>query len=263
MIDSIKCDLSRDFTNLKIYPFSDWHIGDSLCDRGIIDERINIVKNEPNSYCVINGDMLNWASKTSVSDIYGERLKPMEQLGVLETLLDPIKDKILFMTAGNHEGRAYRTEGIELLAITAKELGISNVYRPIGATLFVRFGEDIRKEPDNVNYRRILYTLYVLHGSGGGRKEGAKANRLAEMASIVNADIFVHSHTHMPMILRGARFNVNTCNSTVIKEEMLFVNTGATLDYGGYGQTYEFKPSSKATPVIHLDGKKKRFYATL
>ena len=44
---------------------------------------------------------------------------------------------------------------------------------PIGAT-FVRFGEDIRKEPDNVNYRRILYTLYVLHGSGGGRKKVQK-----------------------------------------------------------------------------------------
>ena len=40
------------------------------------------------------------------------------------------------------------------------------------------------------------------------------------MASIVNADIFVHSHTHNDF---GARFNVNTCNSTVIKEEMLFV----------------------------------------
>ena len=51
--------------------------------------------------------MLNWASKTSVSDIYGERLKPMEQLGVLETLLDPIKDKNIIYDSRQSRRRAY------------------------------------------------------------------------------------------------------------------------------------------------------------
>ena len=32
----------------------------------------------------------------------------------------------------------------------------------------------------------------------------AKAIRLADMASIVDADIYIHSHTHLPMIMKQA-----------------------------------------------------------
>lgn len=36
----------------------------------------------------------------------------------------------------------------------------------------------------------------------------------------------------------------------------LFVNTAAALNYGGYGDCQNFKPSAKENPVIYLDGKK-------
>jgi antirestriction protein ArdC len=45
--------------------------------------------------------------------------------------------------------------------------------------------------------------------------------------------------------------------------DKLFVNTGATLNYGGYGEAFEFKPASKDTPIIYLDGTKKRMKAEL
>jgi hypothetical protein len=43
----------------------------------------------------------------------------------------------------------------------------------------------------------------------------------------------------------------------------LFVNTAANLNYGGYGEAQEFKPSSKDTPIIYLGGRKKSFEARL
>lgn len=45
--------------------------------------------------------------------------------------------------------------------------------------------------------------------------------------------------------------------------DKLFVNTAATLNYGGYGQTLEFKPVSKDNPIIRLSGVKKEFTARL
>lgn len=107
------------------------------------------------------------------------------------------------------------------------------------------------------------YSIYATHGSGGGRKEGAKAIRLADMAAIVDADIYVHSHTHLPMIMKQAFYRTSPSNCSIAKVSKLFVNTGATLDYGGYGQAQEFKPSSHETPVIHLEASHKRMSATL
>ena len=52
-------------------------------------------------------------------------------------------------------------------------------------------------------------------------------------------------------------------NCTVKKVDKLFVNTAAKLDYGGYGQTFEFKPSSTADVVIYLSGTHKEFSANL
>jgi len=45
--------------------------------------------------------------------------------------------------------------------------------------------------------------------------------------------------------------------------DKLFINTAANLNYGGYGEAGEFKPSSKETPIIYLSGKQKKFTAKL
>jgi hypothetical protein len=103
----------------------------------------------------------------------------------------------------------------------------------------------------------------MLHGSGGGRKEGAKAIRLADMASIVDADIYIHNHTHLPMVMKQAFFRTDIPNSTFGIVDKLFVNGAANLNYGGYGEAQEFKPSSKESPVIHLSGTKKYMSAKL
>lgn len=123
--------------------------------------------------------------------------------------------------------------------------------------IFVRLGwNEARK-------RKQWYTIYVNHGSGGGRKEGAKAIRLADMASIIDADIYIHSHTHLPMIMKQGFYRVDTSNSNANCVTKLFVNTSSALDYGGYGETFEYKPNSKDTPIIYLDGTKKKADARL
>jgi hypothetical protein len=65
------------------------------------------------------------------------------------------------------------------------------------------------------------------------------------------------------MVMKQAFYRVDTSNSTATCVDKLFVNTAACLDYGGYGETYEFKPASKDTPVIYLSGINKQFSAKL
>lgn len=190
----------------------------------------------------------------------------MEQLRYATEMFEPIKDKILCITHGNHENRTYKKEGINLSCLMANQLGLADRYTPTSAVLFIRFGKvsSNRKESNGSgNVRKICYTLYVLHGSGGGRKEGAKAIRLADMASIIDTDIYIHSHTHLPMIMKQGFHRIDVRNNTIAKVDKLFVNTAANLKYGGYGEAGEFKPASMETPIIFLDGTHKDFKAKL
>ena len=262
----IKADLPRDITELEIHLFADEHIGDAHCDIERLMSRIEYVAKTPNAYCILNGDILDNATKTSIGDIYTQEFNPMEQLKRAVELFTPIKDKILCITHGNHENRTYKKEGINLSYLIARQLGLDDKYTPTSAVIFVRFGRlsDGHKENNGSgNVRRACYTIYSLHGSGGGRKEGAKAIRLADMASIIDCDIYVHSHTHLPMIMKQGFHRVDSRNSTVANVTKLFVNTSANLNYGGYGEAGEFKPSSKDTPVIYLSGTRKDFQARL
>ena len=263
---SVKIELSRELKELEIVPLADLHIGDKLSDIQLIKERVEYVRANENVYCLLNGDILNNSTKTSVGDVYSETLTPMEQLTEAVKLFEPIKDKILCVTNGNHEARTWKNDGIDLMAILCKQLGIEERYCKESALVFLRFGKESRgmhETNGSGKVRRITYILFVTHGSGGGRKEGAKAIRLADMASIVDADIYIHSHTHLPMTMKQAFYRTDVRNSTVSLVDKLFINTSACLNYGGYGEAYEFKPASKDTPHIYLSGIKKRFKAKL
>lgn len=83
------------------------------------------------------------------------------------------------------------------------------------------------------------------------------------MAAIVDADVYIHSHTHLPMVMKQSFFRADSSNCQAKQVPKLFVNTGAAMGYGGYGQAQEFKPSAISTPTIHLDAKHKRMSATL
>ena len=257
----IKVTLPRNLKNIEIRIFADLHIGDKHCATEAIAKEIEYVRNTPNCYAILNGDILNNATKTSVSDSYAELLSPMEQLTMFVKLFEPIKDKILVITQGNHENRTYIKEGVDLTQVVAQQLGLIDRYSKTGAVLFLKVGE--RKLPTGNKCVPIVYSFYIIHGSGGGRKEGAKAIRLADMASIVDVDIYIHGHTHLPMVLREGFFRTDHSNSTVKYVDKLFVNGSARLVYGGYGESFEFKPASLVCPTLYLSGTEKFAYASL
>lgn len=265
-IQSVSISLDRGITDLVIHTGADWHVGDMFCREKEIDQMLREVQTHDNHYLILDGDLANNATKSSVSDGYAEKLTPQQQLERIEQKLEPVKDKILLWVPGNHEYRTYKESGIDISKVAAMQLGILDRYCATGGLLFLRFGQETKGRPESNGsgkVRQICYTIYANHGSGGGRKEGAKAVRLADMASIVDADIYIHAHTHLPMIMKEAFYRTDARNSTYAKVDKLFVNTASSLDYGGYGEMYEFKPSSRTSPVLSLSGTHKEFNATL
>lgn len=260
----IKNNLPQELSKIEIEIFSDLHLGSRKCDYKEIQNRIERVKNNEHVYAIILGDVLNNSTKTSVGDVYEEELTPMQQIQKATMLFAPIKDKILGVCSGNHERRSYKTDGVDLLYFLCAELGISDKYDYCACLLFIRFGTNPKRGDKEQNQRQMCYTLYMTHGDGqGGRTVGGKANGLQRRGQIVDADIVVTGHTHAPLSFRDSCFKIDYQNSSVTIKEQLFVNASATLNYEEYAELYGMKPSSKQSPVILLNGRKKEVVVTL
>lgn len=252
--------LSEDFETLQILPLADFHIGDVHSDGKKIMEWIDYIKRTPNCFALINGDIFDCAIRNSIGDVYSAALNPMAQLEQGVKLFGEISERLLCCTGGNHEHRIYKDTGIDVASLMCSQLGKPEIYSPTSALLFIRFGKQSKRRDE----RPVAYSLYQLHGNGGGRQESSKIGRLMELASVVDADIYVHSHTHTPAIVKNSYYRVCLQNNSVQKVDRLFVNTSSTLDYAGsYGETKGLKPTSIETPMIILDGKRHHAQAIL
>lgn len=256
----VVCDMSNvdNYDVLEIVPLADIHLGDPETQMSIITTEIEKIKSKPNRYCILAGDLMNTAIKTSISDTYGETLSPQQQLDKCIELFEPIKDKILCIVTGNHEERISKLAGVNMIRVFAKQLGLEAVYSDTSVVCFVRFGENKRHKK-----RSHVYSIYVNHGSGGGRKAGSKISRLEDYSRIVCCDAYVVGHTHFPATFKTCTYVTNNGNMTLSKIEQTFVNTAACLEYGGYGDRQGYTPASNAYPVLQLHAKEKRIGVTL
>ena len=70
----ININLGKDLKKIRIIPISDIHIGDKLSDYKLLKEVLQTIKDEPDVYTILNGDLCNTALKNSKSDVYADEL---------------------------------------------------------------------------------------------------------------------------------------------------------------------------------------------
>lgn len=250
---AIRVDLPNDLHEAEVFVVADYHYADPNSDKDAMRRDISEIASKPNAYCVLAGDLMDCALKSSLGDVY-TNLSPMEELTACVEMFGPISHKIIGVVSGNHEARHYKTNGVDMTLLVAKQLGIESRYSNDTALLFVRLGQD----DSHAHHKRpILYTIYLTHGTGGGRKEGSKIQRLVDLSAIVDADIYIMGHTHLPATLKTSFARPSAANNSITFCQKLFVNAAAKLKYGGYGDIGGYKPNSTDTPRILLDGTKK------
>jgi predicted phosphodiesterase len=248
----IKRDLGVEFKSIKVLALSDFHIGDSLCNLKLIRQVLEDVKNSPNTFIILNGDLMNNGIKNSVSSVYDEELTPTEQILRLCDLLEPVKDRILVIHPGNHEWRTYKEDGVDIIRLVARQLGIEDRFSDGWWYLYLTFGLNEKKRD-----RPMMYTITGVHGYGGGRKNGGKINNLVEMSDKVIADVYVMGHTHTPIMTRNSIFMPDYQHKTLVQKDKYYLMTNSFLEYGGYGEQYGFTPSTNEHQEMILDGTKK------
>ncbi len=245
-IRPVKITLPSDLKTLKIYVLSDAHIGSSECSITELKKIVNFIKDTPECYCILLGDILNTALKNSKSDIYSETMCVADTQKLAIALLDPIKDKILGMVAGNHENRVWREVGFDISHWIADKLDITDRYWANGIALSIRFGSDFGARPYTLN-------IFGQHGAyGGGRKMGSAANALEDLDGIVaNADIYIRAHTHQP--IQGSR-RVFTFNDkgNLDSHTKYYFNAPSVCKYAGYGYEKGYKPTDNSPCFLNI-----------
>ena len=251
----ISFDAMTDQDEVIIYPLGDMHIGDGYASQSELKRILTKIKETPNAYCILNGDICNNATRNGVSDVYMD-LSPMAQCMVAIELLEPIKDKIISATTGNHELRSYKDDGLDIMQFLCANLNILPRYDREGCYVFLTTGKAEGK--NSKQDKKIAYGIYHTHGSGGGKRAGSTANQMEDMTNIVDADLYIRGHSHRPMAFPIDYYRANFPNRKISKVTQYMVTTNAFLNWGGYAEQKGYRPTSIIVPEIHLKAHSKK-----
>ena len=237
-----------------VYPLSDFHIGEKGFTKKSEEKLkgyIKWIKETPNAYAILNGDLINVATLTSPSSPFEQNLGLDGQIDKVVKLLSPIKDKIWGAISGNHEQRLDRYVGYSPMITICDRLGVS--YMGNSAVYIVR----MCCKP---NHRaRTSFSIYSHHSTGGGRTVGSKMNSVDKMRELVaNCDVYVCGHQHLLGVIHAVTQLLNVTTGKVETVRQMLVNAGGYLEWNdSYAEKKMLPPLKVGSPRIHFIVKRK------
>ena len=242
-----------DRPDLRIYPVSDVHFGASEHMTRAWEQFCQSLMAQENAYVILGGDLINNATRNSVSNVFEETLRPREQKKVMTKMLEPIKSRILCMVSGNHERRSLKDADDDPSYDIACKLDIENLYRENVAFVKIQMGD-----PKADGNKNPTYVLTVTHGAGGGGTTGASVNRSEKYAGVIEGlDLLVTGHTHKPSVTPPFRLVTDPRSGKVYMRHTHVVVCSSWMDYGGYAMEKMMPPSGYIKQRILIGGRKK------
>lgn len=247
-----------------IYLVFDVHLGSRECREQDFIEFINSIKDKPNTYVILGGDLLDNGTRNSLTNVFRATLSPSAQKREMAKILEPIRGQILCATDGNHERRNRDVDDAPILDIMSK-LDLEHLYRPNMAFVKIQMGEQENANGNRSCSRyRPTYVFCVTHGSGGGALPGGIINRNERMGyALDGVDCLVVGHSHKPMISQPGKIVVDTHNNNVTIKPFKVVVATSWLDYGDYAMQKMLQPTSHALQTIRLSAFKKEMVVTM
>lgn len=244
-------DMSE-FSKIYIVPLSDFHIGAPAVAVDVIRGYVEWIRQHPEAICILNGDLMDCATKVSVPELFDDLMTPDNAYKFVKQLLKPIKDKILMITRGNHEEMIWKQVGCDYMDRLAGDLG-GIPYKPDGGMFGIRLGKNGKD-----GHRRMLWG-YATHGWGGARTVGAKANKIEELTKAVGVQLYILSHDHTQIIHRlnkkvPPRSGISFTHPIYMRtERTMLCNSGGFVEYEGYVRRKGYAPQDAGTPRIRVE----------
>lgn len=254
---------------VNIYLLGCLHHGSNQSDFQFIRNYIKFISEDPDGYWIGLGDLVeNNLPGSKGGTVFEQYLHPREQIygrwmnengtisrdpfvgnliqeGMVQ-LLEPIKEKGLFLLSSNHSQRTRRAVGEDPDRLIAKELDLLYAGDAFYGKIVVH---------------KTVWKIYAHHARGGARTQGGKVQAIQKLREIApTADICVGAHVHaigcIPSswleLAHPARRNKK---KRVLHKTGWTVLTGSALRYDqGYGETFGLPPAVKKLGYMTLRG---------
>jgi len=188
-------------------------------------------------YVFLMGDLIEMATKYSIgSGIYEQEYNGQNQYEKMVELLRPLANKklILGLLSGNHEERVYKTTGVNIGKMFARELNVPY----LGDACWNQFKAG-----------KQIYNIYSLHGRTGSRFDGTALLSIERISASFFADLVVMGHVHK--CINSAVIMQRVQNGIVKEHKKHLLITGSYLKYdGGYGQMIGLPISKLGSPKV-------------
>jgi len=239
---TLNCVDFSDQKSIDLIPLGDIHLGAPTTDLDLLQRELDWAK-KTGAKILGMGDMIEVATKDSVGAGWVEqKMSPDKQIDTITEMFEPLKGQIIGWHSGNHEGRAWKTTGIDVAKQIARNLGVP--YYGHSKFTKIKVGE-------------FNYYVYSTHGSSGAKMPHTKIKSCIDLAQHQSADLYLMGHVHQ---LDTNSFDIrypDSKNKKVAKKKRYFVLTGHFLDYeGSYAEQHNMYPSKLGVAKIKLNGEK-------
>lgn len=233
---------SGDHKSMFILPIGDVHFGNRCHNPKYLDQALQFAdKNRARTRIILMGDLLELATKHSVGrGVYEETYPTQRQFEVAVERFKPYADLIDCIIEGNHEERIIRDTSFEIVEEFAHRIGAHNAYSRFSGIINYTLGTG------------RTYSGFAWHGATGGTTEASVINAMLKMRENVISHMYFMGHTHKLLSFEREVALPAPGQPDPIILNQLFVNTGASLDHGGYGEQKGFPKSLPGYGVVQI-----------
>lgn len=226
---------------------------------------IKTVKETPNVYLVLGGDLIDNGTRSSVGNVFEATMSPSAQKREMANILSDVKDRILCFVPGNHERRSGKDADDDPVYDIAAKLDLEHLYRENIAFVKIQMGVSTTASGNrNQGKLRPTYTLVVMHGAGGGIYTGTSVNRSERFGYIIDGmDALIVGHTHKPFVTQPGKIQIDTKNNIVSVKPFKVICATSWLKFGGYAARQMLLPSSHVLQTMTLSGDHKEITITM
>lgn len=256
-MEIFRIELNLHPSQFELIPLFDIHFGTKLHNENLWNKIYNYLLQNSNAYCFIGGDICEFIpindrrfDYNSLSPKFQKNLDKLLTYSIEYTIeqLEPIKHKILFIHAGNHDNKFLNQYGIDLIGSIAKGLNIKNY------TLSL---EVLTKFIFKTSNRTFSFNLYSHHGFGTSTKSGSLINKLEDISSCIDADIYCAGHSHSLIFTYRPYLQLNNSGTKLIRKNKYFLRIGGFrdnrhLNFSDYGEKFGFKTTTLGTYLIKI-----------
>lgn len=222
---------------IDVWFMGDMHLGHEGFNLKEFKRYVEWVKSADNRYIIGMGDYIECATRSGAPGkaLLSQSISITGQVEVFVKLLEPVKDRIICLLAGNHEERIAK-EGFDIVA-QAIAPRLNTVY--LGYEHWVKL-KGLKRH----------YNLYIHHGPSTTATSSMFHIEKLLKAGFGVADLIAMGHNH--------RLFVNKYNTpmvvgdTVRKHTCWALRTGGFLDYPSYARKKLYEPADIGSPIVRF-----------